>query len=116
VGRFESEFFIEIGKHLVAGKATELQVSVVISERQVGAIAGNGAVIREHESLAKSRAPAPVAENERESIRRRLKVTVTLESGWTWKRTEFSQVTLSEIMMLVLARKRPWLVEPWSQH
>jgi hypothetical protein len=62
VGRFESEFFIDIGKHLVAEKATEFKVSVVISERQVGAIAGNRAVIREHESLAKAPAPASVAE------------------------------------------------------
>jgi hypothetical protein len=62
VGRFEREFFIEIGKQLVAEKATEFKVSVVLSERQVGAITGKRAVIREHELLAKSPAPASVAE------------------------------------------------------
>jgi hypothetical protein len=121
VGRFDGECLIEVGRFLVAEKAIEfeasgtaLEVGVVISERQVGAIAGNGAVIKEHESLTK--APVPVAENERESIKQRLKVTVTPESGWTWKRTEFSQITLSEIMILALARKRPWLIEPSPKH
>jgi hypothetical protein len=56
-----------------------VEAGVAFSERQMSAIAENVAVIREHESLAKAR--DPIAKNEKESMRQRLKVTVAPESG-----------------------------------